>query len=186
MLMADTKKNERYIPTKNYIIAGGLILLVILLTWYVFAWRKVYKEEKVSTSYLEKYNIITNIITDIDEIKDVFAEVPDSYFIYISYTGNEEIYDMEKDLAKIIKRYNLSEDMYYINVTDLKDKKDYINKLNNTLGLKDVIITQVPTIIYFKDGEVTKGNIISRSDDKLMSSGDFQKLLDKNEIQKQE
>jgi hypothetical protein len=76
--------------------------------------------------------------------------------------------------------------MYYINVTDLKNKKDYINKLNNTLGLKDVIITQVPTIIYFKDGEVTKGNIISRSDDKLMSSGDFQKLLDKNEIQKQE
>lgn len=182
--MADVKKNERYIPTKNYIIAFVVVVLAILLTWYIFAWRKVYKEEKVSTSYLVKNNVVTNVINDLEEVKDVFVEVPDSYFVYISYTGDENIYEMEKELSKVIKKYNLSESMYFINVNTIKEEKDYINKLNNILGLKDVVITQVPTIIYYKDGVVNKGNIITRSDNNIMNASDFQKLLDINGIDK--
>ena len=91
---------------------------------------------------------------------------------------------MEKELSKVIKKYNLSESMYFINVNTIKEEKDYINKLNNILGLKDVVITQVPTIIYYKDGVVNKGNIITRSDNNIMNASDFQKLLDINGIDK--
>ena len=91
---------------------------------------------------------------------------------------------MEKDLAKLIKKYDLSENFYYIDITDIKDTEGYIDKLNKSLGLTDIKITQVPTIIYFKDNEVLKNGIIERKDDKLMTANDFQKLLDLNNIEK--
>ncbi len=184
MYMADIKKNERYIPTKNYIIAIGVIIGFLLLAWYCFAWYKVYKEDKVSTSYLIKNNIISNEITELNEIVDVFSEAPDEYFIYVSYTGDENIFSMEKDLAKIIKKYDIIDQFYYLNVTSIKDNGDYIDEINRSLSLRDEKIIRVPTIIYYKDGEVVKDGIISRSDDKMMTAADFQKLLDANNVEK--
>ena len=49
--MADIKKNERFVPTKNYVIAVFIVVAMILLTWYAFEWYNVYKENKVSISY---------------------------------------------------------------------------------------------------------------------------------------
>ena len=60
VFMADIKKNERYIPIKNYVIAIVLVIAAIFLTWYGFAWNKVRQENKVSVSYFVKNNIISN------------------------------------------------------------------------------------------------------------------------------
>ncbi len=184
MYMTEIKKNERYIPTKNYVIAIGVIVAILLIAWYCFAWYKVYKEDKVSTSYLVKNNIISNEINDLNEIADVFSEVPDEYFVYVSYTGEEDIFEMEKELAKIIKKYNIANQFYYLNVTEIKDNDDYIDEINRSLSLRDEKIIRVPTIIYYKDGEVVNDGIISRSDNKMMTAADFQKLLDANNIEK--
>ena len=184
MYMTEIKKNERYIPTKNYVIAIGVIVAILLIAWYCFAWYKVYKEDKVSTSYLVKNNIISNEINDLNEIADVFSEVPDEYFVYVSYTGEEDIFEMEKELAKIIKKYNIANQFYYLNVTEIKDNDDYIDEINRSLSLRDEKIIRVPTIIYYKDGEVVNDGIITRSDNKMMTAADFQKLLDANNIEK--
>ena len=184
MAMTDIKKNERYIPTKNYIIAFGVVIGILLLAWYCFAWYKVYEEDKVATSYLIKNNIISNEIKDLNEIVDVFSEAPDEYFVYVSYTGDEEIYAMEKELAKIIKKYNIADQFYYLNVTGIKDNSDYVNDINRALSLRNEKIIRIPTIIYYKDGEVVKDGIISRKDNKMMTSADFQKILDKNNVKK--
>ncbi len=184
MYMTEVKKNERYIPTKNYIIAIGIVIAILLIAWYCFAWYKVYKEDKVSTSYLIKNNIVSNEIKDLNEIVDIFSEVPDEYFVYVSYTGDEDIFAMEKDLAKIIKKYDITDQFYYLNITSIKDNSDYIDEVNRALGLRDEKIIRIPTIIYYKDGEVVKDGIISRSDDKMMTASDFQKLLDANNIEK--
>ena len=154
MSMSEDIKNERLVPIKNYIIAIVIILAIILLTWYGFSWYKVYQESKVSESYLIKENIISKEITDLNEIDDVFSEVSDEYFLYISYTGDKDIYDMEKDLAKIIKKYDISEDFYYLNVTELKDNEGYIDKLNKSLGLNNIKITA-----YCAGGIAIKGRI---------------------------
>ena len=182
--MTEIKKNERYIPTKNYIIAFGVVIGILLLVWYSFAWYKVYKEDKVSTSYLIKNNIISNEIKDLNEIVDVFSEAPDEYYVYVSYTGDEEIFAMEKELAKIIKKYNIADQFYYLNVTGIKDNSDYVNDINRALSLRNEKIIRIPTIIYYKDGEVVKDGIISRKDNKMMTSADFQKILDKNNVKK--
>ena len=182
--MTEIKKNERYIPTKNYIIAFGVVIGILLLVCYCFAWYKVYKEDKVSTSYLIKNNIISNEIKDLNEIVDVFSEAPDEYYVYVSYTGDEEIFAMEKELAKIIKKYNIADQFYYLNVTGIKDNSDYVNDINRALSLRNEKIIRIPTIIYYKDGEVVKDGIISRKDNKMMTSADFQKILDKNNVKK--
>ena len=173
--MSKVTKNERFIPIKNYVIAFGIVVAAVLLTIYGFAWYNVLKEGKVSQSYLVKEKVISNEIQSLDEVEAIFAEVPDEYFIYISYTGSEEIYNMEKELKKVINKYELNDQIYYLNVTEIKEKDDYIDKINKSLNLEEKV-TQVPTIIYIKEGKVV--DIIKRSDDNMMNVGDFQKLLD--------
>lgn len=181
--MTKVKKNERYIPIKNYVLAVVVVAVIILLTWYGFAWYNVLKENKVATSYLVKDKVISNEIKSLEEVSDVFSEAPDTYYIYVSYTGSEEIYDMEKDLKKIINEYSLNDMMYYLNVTEIKEEKDYIENINKALKLENKKINDVPTIIYYADGEVV--DIVERSDDNIMNVGDFQKLLDVNKVAKE-
>ena len=181
--MTKVKKNERYIPIKNYVLAVVVVAVIILLTWYGFAWYNVLKENKVATSYLVKDKVISNEIKSLEEVSDVFSEAPDTYYICVSYTGSEEIYDMEKDLKKIINEYSLNDMMYYLNVTEIKEEKDYIENINKALKLENKKINDVPTIIYYVDGEVV--DIVERSDDNIMNVGDFQKLLDVNKVAKE-
>lgn len=180
--MTNIEESKRFVPLKNYLVAAGIILIIIALTWYAFAWYKVVKENKVSTSYLVKEKIISKEITDLNEVTDVFSEVPTSYFIYISYTGDEDIYNMEKNLQTVINEYNLNDSIYYINVTSIKDDKDCIDKINEALSLNDTKITSIPTIIYYNNGKPV--DIITRNDDNIINTGDFQKMLDVNHIEK--
>ena len=63
-------------------------------------------------------------------------------------------------------------------------KDNYLDELNKALGLEENKITQVPTIIFFKDGVVEDDSIITREDNNIMQAGDFAKLLDIKGIQK--
>lgn len=181
--MTNVKKNERYIPIKNYVLAVVIVAVMILLTLYGFAWYKVLKENKVSTSYLVKEKIISNEIKGLDEVNDVLSEAPAKYYLYVSYTGSEEIYNMEKDLKKVINDYSLNDSMYFLNITDIKDEKDYIDRINKSLNLEERKIKKVPTIIYFNDGKVV--DIVERLDDNIMNVGDFEKLLETNKVAKE-
>lgn len=177
------KKNERYIPLKNYVLAAVIVVVIIALTIYGFAWYKVLQENKVSTSYLVKEKVISNEIQSLEEVSAVFSEPLDTYFLYISYTGSEEIYNMEKDLEKIINEYELNDKMYYLNVTSIKEEDNYLKKINDALSLEEGTVKSIPTIIYFYEGKVV--DIIDRNDNNMMNVGDFQKLLDVNQVTKE-
>lgn len=182
--MSSIKKNEKYIPTKNYITAIVLILVVVLLSLYFFEWYKVYQDDKVKDSYLVKSSTITNVI-NIEEIETVFVDTPpEDYFVYISYTGNKDIYDMEKDLVDVINEYNLNDKFYFINVTDIMEDENYIEELNTSLQIKEQKIAKVPTILYFKNGELAKDGILYREDDHIINAGDFAQFLETKEYQR--
>lgn len=181
--MTNVKNNERFIPLKNYFLAIFIVVGAIALVWYGFAWYNILKENKISKSYLVKEKIISKEINDLNEVADVFSEAPKSYFIYVSYTGNEEIYNNEKGLKTIINSYNLNDSFYYLNVTSIKDDDNYIDKINEALNLDEQKIINVPTIIYYENGKVK--DLIVRKDNNFMTAGDFQKLLDINRIEKE-
>jgi len=180
MNMTVVKKNERFVPIKNYVIVFLGILITIALVWYGFRWHQVIKEDRISTSYLIKSKVVSNEIQGLDKVEDVLSEVPPSYYLYISYTGSEEIYNMEKELAALINEYKIGDQFYYLNVTKIKNEKDYIDQINKALNFKDKKIANVPTIVYYEDGKVV--DMITKKDKNIMNIGDFQKLLDVNKI----
>ena len=180
--MAEIKKNERFVPIKNYIIAVLVIAAIIGLAFYGFAWYKVIKENRISTSYLIKNKVITKEIDNTNELADIFSEAPGTYFIYIGYTGDEKVYNLEKELSKLIKDYNLNDSFYYLNVDNIKDEENYIDNINKSLNLEGKKVKTVPTIIYYNDGKLV--DIINKEDNNMMNVGDFQKLLDANKITK--
>lgn len=175
------RKNERYIPLKNYVTAAIFVGGIILLSLYGFEWYKVYQENKVLESYLIKSNTIRNEIKSLEEIKPIFTEVPDDYFVYISYTGDKKIYEMEKELREVIIDFNLKDKFYFINVTDIMVEDNYIDNLNDNLNLEEQKIEKVPTIVYFKNGEVVKDGIVKRADNNIINAGDFTQFLETKE-----
>ena len=181
------KKNEtsqRNIPTKNYIIALIAIAVVVLLTFYIFQWVNVVKDDKLSKSYLISSNTIVYEVKDLAELNSVFSEMPSEYFVYISYNNDESIYELEKNLKPIIVDYGLKDYFYYINATDMKTKDNYIEEIETSLGLDKDTIKKVPTIIMFKDGSLVKDGIVVREDEGIITAADFEKLLEIKGIKK--
>lgn len=178
------KSKTRNIPRKNYVIVLCIILVVVLLTLYIFQWYKVSKEGKVASSYLMHSKTIAYEIKDLDEISSVFSEAPEEYFVYISYVNSEEIYNLEKDLKNVIDEYHLKDNFYYLNVTSYMKEDNYLNKINEAFALKDQKVEHLPTILYFKNGKLVTDGIVKREDNKIMQAADFVQLLDVHEITK--
>ena len=178
-------KSEKYIPTKNYIIAALIVVGSILLVLYGFSWYNAYIDHLYSKSYLVKNSIISKEIKSKAEFDNVLKETGNEYFILISYTGSKDTYKLEKSLKKVITDYKLEDSFYYYNVTDLKKDKNYLKEINSSLQEFDVTVKAVPTIIYVSNNTVSSSGIINRDDDNMMNAGDFQKLLDLNQIEKQ-
>ena len=171
---------KRYIPLKNYFIAGFTILLVILLSIYFYRWYTVYEEEQTRQSYLIKTNTINMQITNINDIATILTEAPSDYFIYISYTRNKGVLNLEKKLKKVIDKYGLNDSFYYIDATRYKNNSEYITKINSKFNTN---IEKLPAIIYVKNNNVENNNIID-SKLKIFDISDFEKILKNNNVEK--
>ena len=143
------KKNERYIPLKNYFIMILFIIGAILLSWYSLKWYDVFEQNKLSKSYLTQNKIITNELTELNEIETVFSEIQD-YYLYISFTGNKDVYNLEKKLAKIINKYELNDNFYILTINSSKDDNSFLEQLSKKLKIDNIEKTNIPIIIIYK------------------------------------
>lgn len=177
-----SNKNEKYINPKNYIYAFLILLGGILLIWYIFEWYQVKKEEKLMTSYLISSNTIESNIKDLDSLKQITQEVPSSYFIYIGYTGDEDVYNFEKELKRVIDKYKLNDEFYYLDITEIKNNNtNYIVEINNKLGINS--LEKVPAIIYVNEGDILDSDILDGVNDTMLKVADFEQLLDVYEFE---
>lgn len=171
-----TNKNDKYISPKNYIYAFLILVGGIVLTLYIFEWYQVKQEEKLMTSYLISSNTIESNITDIESLEQITQEAPSSYFIYIGYTGDEDVYNLEKELKRVIDKYKLNGEFYYLDITDLKNKnQDYLKEINSKL---DVNLENIPAIIYVNEGKILDSNVLDGVNDTKLKVSDFEQLLD--------
>lgn len=173
-----TKKQKEYQEMyKRYCLATTIILGTILITYLCYLLFIDITDKIYSTSYLEKNNLVKETIN----INNYNISNNGDYFLYISYRGQKDIYNLEKNLKDLIKKYNLQDKFYYIDVTDKLGNKELLQEINTALKLEAFQVKQVPTIIYFnKNNEVLRNNIITREDNNLIEAADFQKLLDIN------
>ena len=148
-----------------------IVCALIILGIYLYQWKSVKDKSEINNSYLLTTNTTTLEIKDLENAKQILSEAPHEYFVLISYTGDAETYNLEKELKIIIDKYKLNDSFYYYNASE---DRDCINKLNDTFKTKK--IKKIPTILYIKNNEVV--NVITRNDNNMINSGDFQKLLD--------
>src|SRR5574344_1061165 len=160
---------------------GILIGLWVIIAGICDIYKNV-TTDNLNNSYLVETNVIkSDNVLSLDDAKTKFNGLSGDYFIYISYQNSNDIYKLEKKLASVIKSYNLTDKFYYIDVKNIKDDDNYIQELNALLGYRDVLVKNVPTIIYVDSKNIIQyQNIITRTDNKMMNIGDFQQLLDIN------
>lgn len=172
---------KKKIDNKTIIIIVLSIIAIILLGIYLYKWYDVKKQEKLMNSYLLTTDTVSLEIKNLDEVPQILTEAPNDYFVFISYTGNEDNYELEKDLKTIIDTYKFGDCFYYLNVENLMKEDNYLARINSTF--KTDKIKSLPTIIYYKNGEIV--DVVSRIDNNHINAGDFQKLLDIYEFEGQ-
>ncbi len=177
--MASSKIKYKSQTLKKYFIGLCIILAIIFLALYLHKWDTVKEQEKYYNSYLISTNTISLEMTDIDEISSVLSETPSYYFLYISYTSDEDVYNLERELKPLIDDYHLQNSFYFLNVTDFKDTNtNYKKDIADALEIDASIISEVPIILYFKDGELATTHGIH-------TAKEFEDLLETQDIRSQ-
>lgn len=171
------KKSKNVVTINNYLVVGVVMVLTVVFVLMGFKIYKNYRYNLYSEPYLLKSKTLILEVTSIEEIQSAFKETPTNYFILISKTGNEEVYNLEKKLKPIIDRYNLKDIFYYIDATNMIKQENYLTNLNQALGL-DNQIKDIPTILYFNNGKIVSDGIIEKNE----MIGELERLIDIYEI----
>lgn len=166
-----SKKDNKKIPTKNYIVLAVIVVITILLTFYINAWIKTYKENMYSESVLSGNVKEVNI----NELKEPFYEI-NEVILYVGYNNDKELYAQEKKLLREIKKKDLVDEVMYLNVTD---NNDYVDILNKRFGNDSVKLGNAPLIIYIRGGETQKVVKITSYD---MLPKEFNKIVKQYKI----
>ncbi len=169
-------EKKREVPLKNYVIA--VLILVAIVVVFIYA-KKTYElsvQNKISQSVLSR--LVGEI--NYEETDDVFLDKNADYFIYISYANDKKTYNLEKDLKKVIAKYEIQDNFYYLNVTDEMEKDNFIERLNNKLNANIGSTNSLPVILYYQDNKL-KSYLSSYND--LFKIKDFENLLLNNNYQ---
>jgi len=164
------KDNKRVVPKKNYLYLLIMLLIVVFVTFGIVKISKYYDEKKLEKSYFDGY--ISEVT--LKDMNNILTEPSSEMFIIVTEVNNENIYNIEKDIKKVIKRRDIRDNVMFINYTD--NKKD-LNELNKVLGSD---IKNIPAIVYYKNGQVVTS---IDSTNGLINAGEFEKLLDSYEVE---
>lgn len=167
---------------KTIYIIIGIIIAAAIIGLFIYRWQEVRDNERLSSSYLISSGTVSLEIKNLDEVNQILSESPTEYFVLITYTGNEDTYNLETGIKDIIDDYKLSDSFYYLNIESIMDSDNYLTRLNNAFNTNQ--INTVPIILYFRDGELI--DTVTREDDNVINAGDFQKLLDIYEYEGQQ
>lgn len=157
------------------VFSAAVLVLITLLTIYLqrdLAAEKVEKQD-YSVSYLETKGV-GHVIT-CDDIAN--AITGDQSFIFVTSLNNEEEFKLEKQIAKIVKDNNLSDEFYiYIAGSDNCGSPSSASSVTGARLLLTSDLNSIPVILYYRNGKLTY--IAQREDQSMLNAGDFSKLLD--------
>ena len=165
---------KRVIPKKNYYILIGLLVGVVILTFSIVSICNAIKNNNVNSGYINRY------VSEISykELDTYLLEPASNTFVYITYTGNENIYKLEKSMKKLINNYELANNFIYVDVTEEMNNKNFMDSLNTKFNYASKI-EKLPVILYYKDGILTDK---LKSENIIFNVADFQKMLDNYKI----
>ncbi len=150
--MKKFKLFDKKIPTRNYFIVLVVSVLVIITCLYLRTFYLTYRSNKLNTSVFSSQKIKQINTKDVNFALTETGDV----LLYVSYTGDSEIYNNEKKMYDILEKKELLDDIIYWNVSDYGGSTDYISTLKKQFSnIKDEI-TNAPLLIYIKDGKAVE------------------------------
>ena len=161
------KRQEREIPKKNYLYLIIMFIIVIFVTLLIFDIRDNINSKKLETSNFNQF--ISEV--KLEEIDSILTEPSSDLFILITKVNDEEIYQLEGNIKRIIKNYDMRENFIYIDYTDKE-----ISELNKKLNTN---IKTIPALIYYKNGVFVKS--VDSSED-LLNSSDIEQIIEEFEL----
>ena len=164
---------EKKIPTKNYVIYGIIVVATLIAVFYTNEWYTAYKKSIFENSYISEY--VTEI--NYNEFENYIQE-NHSAIIYISKTNSESSIAIEKELYKIIKNYELTDEMVFLNLTGNENVISEIeNKYYNSTLLSD--LTRIPAIAIVNNMKIV--DVLVSDENEQISKSDILKLLEGQE-----
>lgn len=173
----EKNKGKEKIDIRKYVNFILTMIAVVLVALIAVKLYNTYQDNKIGTSVFTR--MAGNI--QIDDIENSTIEMSTDSFILISYVKNEEVRKFEEDLKKTVVDNELQNNFYYLDATNLMLEEGYTKTLNKKFKLENPNeIEELPAILYYKDGKLIR--TISSTKNQMLSSDDFEKLLDSYEI----
>jgi len=159
----------------NYILLVGIILVTIILSLLFTKINFSIQKTRIKTSPLSKI-VKTIKYEDLDKVK-----FKDDSLLFIGYTNDEKIYDLEKEIIKIIKENKLEDNFLYMDLSLYKDDQVVLEELNTKLNIISSRINYLPALIYYKDN-LPLGIVSSSNYGQVFDSSEAYQLLDVYEL----
>lgn len=161
----------KQIPNKNYIFLAIIILATVFLTFYVRGWY-------ITSSEISSGNsVLADAVREInkDEIENYTVE-SQKFILYVS-SNSDEVKNFERKFKRVIKKYDISEDVIYLNANQAGDGfYDYLRgnfALNDKVGSK--INPNESSIYVFVEGKISS----VLNDVHILSTSDVEAFLKK-------
>ena len=122
--------------TKNIILLVVICVFTLALLFVALRLNNNIKKDALSSSDIKKY------LTEIkyEEISTHVIEQP-STVIYVSNSSDDKSRKFEKEFKKVVKKYNLENEIIYININDVT--------------IVDPVYQYAPELVFYKDGEIS-------------------------------
>lgn len=122
--------------TKKTILLIAICLVTLMVLFIALKLNENRKQNLLSTSGMKGY------LTEIryEEIATHVVEQP-NIIIYVSNSSDDSLYTFEKEFKTVIKKYNLENEIIYININDSV--------------IVDPIYQNAPELVFYKDGQIS-------------------------------
>ena len=122
--------------TKKTILLIAICLVTLMVLFIALKLNENRKQNLLSTSGMKGY------LTEIryEEIATHVVEQPNT-IIYVSNSSDDSLYTFEKKFKTVIKKYNLENEIIYININDSV--------------IVDPIYQNAPELVFYKDGQIS-------------------------------
>lgn len=122
--------------TKKIILLIAICLVTLMVLFIALKLNENMKQELLSTWGMK------NELTEIkcEGIATHVVEQPNT-IIYVSNSSDDSLYTFEKEFKTVIKKYNLENEIIYININDSV--------------IVDPIYQNAPELVFYKDGQIS-------------------------------
>ena len=141
---------KKKIEIKNYVILLLIIVITLFAVLYARSWYITGQE------YRDNNSIMTSVVSQIseDEITSCLSENPNAV-IYASSGEDTNVKSFEKDFIKLVSKYNLSEQLLYVNLDASSDSfMETLKSFAKSSEVADKVSNTSASLYIFKEGKL--------------------------------